>query len=546
MNPGETVPADPETPPLETTRQFISDLTVQVLADAYGYTVTLPSTLDTAHATLDSLGGTLLVQGLSGNDTIDISTTGTGGDTIEVAVNSTTETFATGDVNQIIIARNGGSDSVTVASTLQAISQEVDFVVSSNEDEIDSGSLTDEFVDLDSVVPGNQVTLRAAILEANGNSGASSIYVPRLPGDYVLSRSGSESGGAVGAENDLEITTEVTILGAGAGLTVIDASGLQGVGNAVNDRVFSVLTGASSGASTNGDLTLSGVTLTGGDVDTLTGGAILVDSTLHLTDSALIGNKARQGGAIRVTGSSANVTIQRSVFTENTATQQGGAIYSGDNNSVMSISSSIFANNSATSAYDNVRSEGNSSSDGTNLSDKNDPIFSNNGDHVGSVDYVVTTVADVIDSTDDDLRLSLREAMIAANGNAGAEEIWLPGWDFILGLEAGAGPDMTADQGDLDVSESLTVRGVGDGTDPITSIRWNSTVMDEVFQLIGDYNGDGSVDSGDYTFWLWTLGQTGPDLPADGDDDGDVDQQDYDVWASHFGNTLTLVDVEVG
>src|SRR5262249_14809099 len=53
LNDGRTVPP-PGGNPIPTTRQFISDLDAQILADAYGYTVTLPSALNTAHATLDS------------------------------------------------------------------------------------------------------------------------------------------------------------------------------------------------------------------------------------------------------------------------------------------------------------------------------------------------------------------------------------------------------------------------------------------------------------------------------------------------------------
>lgn len=51
----------------------------------------------------------------------------------------------------------------------------------------------------------------------------------------------------------------------------------------------------------------------------------------------------------------------------------------------------------------------------------------------------------------------------------------------------------------------------------------------------GDYNADGRVDSADYTVWRDTLGETGLNLPADGDRDGDVDEDDYRVWLAGFG-----------
>jgi GH35 family endo-1,4-beta-xylanase len=50
----------------------------------------------------------------------------------------------------------------------------------------------------------------------------------------------------------------------------------------------------------------------------------------------------------------------------------------------------------------------------------------------------------------------------------------------------------------------------------------------------GDYNGDGRVDSADYTVWRDTLGST-TDLRADGNGDGKIDAPDYDKWAADFG-----------
>jgi hypothetical protein len=72
MNPGRiTQIGEPD----ETLRQYISDFTAMLLADAYGYAVVLPSTFDSAHVTFDSQTGTMLVQGRTGglNDTINVS-----------------------------------------------------------------------------------------------------------------------------------------------------------------------------------------------------------------------------------------------------------------------------------------------------------------------------------------------------------------------------------------------------------------------------------------------------------------------------------------
>jgi hypothetical protein len=51
----------------------------------------------------------------------------------------------------------------------------------------------------------------------------------------------------------------------------------------------------------------------------------------------------------------------------------------------------------------------------------------------------------------------------------------------------------------------------------------------------GDYNGDGVVNSADYTVWRDSLGGADPLRLADGDSNGVVDAGDYDHWASAYG-----------
>jgi hypothetical protein len=50
---------------------------------------------------------------------------------------------------------------------------------------------------------------------------------------------------------------------------------------------------------------------------------------------------------------------------------------------------------------------------------------------------------------------------------------------------------------------------------------------------MGDYNGNGSVDDGDYTLWRQGFGST--NLSADGNGDGAVDAADYVMWRKLFG-----------
>src|SRR5262249_42190168 len=58
--------------------------------------------------------------------------------------------------------------------------------------------------------------------------------------------------------------------------------------------------------------------------------------------------------------------------------------------------------------------------------------------------------------------------------------------------------------------------------------------------LLGDYNGDGTVDASDYTVWRNSLGSTA-NLAADGNSNGVIDNGDFDVWRAHFGDTAGRV-----
>ena len=52
---------------------------------------------------------------------------------------------------------------------------------------------------------------------------------------------------------------------------------------------------------------------------------------------------------------------------------------------------------------------------------------------------------------------------------------------------------------------------------------------------VGDANGDGVVDAGDYTAWANQFDKRGPEQSADFNSDGVVDAGDYTAWANNFG-----------
>jgi CSLREA domain-containing protein len=220
------------------------------------------------------------------------------------------------------------------------------------------------------------LSLREAIKLANANPEADTIILPA--GTYHLTLTGAGEDGAVTGDLDIAASGKLTIQGAGAAATIIDASGL-------GDRVFQVLPGANldisgvsilNGYSANagggienflGMVKLTGCTLSGnsaytnggaisndfGTVEVVnstlsgnsvgaSGGAIFNRGTLTVTDSTLSGNSGPQvGGAIRnVDGT---VTITGCTLSGNSG-GQGGGIF---NENSMTLNNSIVANSPA-------------------------------------------------------------------------------------------------------------------------------------------------------------------------------------------------------
>lgn len=62
--------------------------------------------------------------------------------------------------------------------------------------------------------------------------------------------------------------------------------------------------------------------------------------------------------------------------------------------------------------------------------------------------------------------------------------------------------------------------------------------------ISGDYDGDGTVASGDYSFWKTSLGGiTAAFAGADGNGDGFVDAADYTVWRDNFQASMSAAAV---
>lgn len=198
-----------------------------------------------------------------------------------------------------------------------------------------------------------RVTLRAAIQEANALLGADTIVLPA--GLFDLSLLGAGEDGA--ATGDLDITDSVTLTGAGADQTIIDAGAI--------DRAFDIASSAiveieglkiqngkaligqedGGGVRNQGILTLKNVELSANSASG-GGGAIATYGTgsfLTVVDSVLSNNIAsgpQGGGAI---STSSDTTIIGTRFESNTTAAHGGAIV---NYGLLTLSTSTVHQNS--------------------------------------------------------------------------------------------------------------------------------------------------------------------------------------------------------
>jgi predicted outer membrane repeat protein len=169
-------------------------------------------------------------------------------------------------------------------------------------------------------------SLRAAIQESNALAGPDTIYL--TSGTFTLSFDGFDDDNAI--RGDLDITGDVTIIGAGAENTIIDGGGI--------DRIFDVFPGT--------NVSISGVTIRNGTARNGAG----IRSTGSLTiENSIIENNIAEGAFDSVGGGIANsqggnLTLIGVTVRNNTSEIHGGGLYSTD--STVTITDSVFENNS--------------------------------------------------------------------------------------------------------------------------------------------------------------------------------------------------------
>lgn len=201
-------------------------------------------------------------------------------------------------------------------------------------------------------------SLRQALLNANTFTGTNDtiVFSPLFNTAQAINLTGGE----------IPITDSVTIVGPGSKLLSVNGA----AGASATNRIFNV-----NGPGTL-DVAISGVKLSGGNVNAGGGGAILTqDENLTLTDvtvtanvstisgggirqngvgtitlvnSTLSGNNATGGGGGIYSAASATVNVQGSTISGNTASVNGGGLYI-DSNGTANIQDSTISGNTAAS-----------------------------------------------------------------------------------------------------------------------------------------------------------------------------------------------------
>lgn len=180
-------------------------------------------------------------------------------------------------------------------------------------------------------------TLRAAIMQANFLAGADTITLPA--GTYQLTRPGNDDAAVLG---DLDITDDLTIQGAGSGVTIVD-----GNGTVTADRVFQILASAK-------ETTFSGLTIRNGQKTASAfdeGGGLYWDGGgghLLLSDVVIENNAASYGGGIYLNYSTLGyvVDMNQVIVRSNSATAAAGGlgVNFGDSASFSMLASQVYSN----------------------------------------------------------------------------------------------------------------------------------------------------------------------------------------------------------
>jgi CSLREA domain-containing protein len=217
-------------------------------------------------------------------------------------------------------------------------------------------------VDTDDGMCDSDCSLREAIIAANMAAGESLILLP--PGIYTLSIPGIDEDAA--ATGDLDITSNVTLRGSGAALTIIDGGQIDRVFHITDSTAvvtiekvtvqngggfYGMIFGA--GIANYGTLTLRSVTVKnnlangGGAQGIVAGGGVANNKSLSIFDSTISANTAlggANGGGGLYNSYEGAMSLLNTTVSGNTTTAAGGGIFSMGS---LSINSSTISGNSS-------------------------------------------------------------------------------------------------------------------------------------------------------------------------------------------------------
>ncbi|WP_418316904.1 putative Ig domain-containing protein [Piscinibacter sakaiensis] len=370
--------------------------------------------------------------------------------------------------------------------------------------------------------------------------------------NVVVSGNSGNNGGGIYAFGSLTMSetriTANTATGIGGGVVVrgitslndVEISGNSGTSggglylfsagtNVTIDRATISGNTANVGAgiyASNGGLAATNLTLSGNTASGLGGGIYINVGSYSFTDSTIANNSGVSGAGIGNGIATLKNTIVASNTGGNASFQQtsagwnidtdGSAIVNGGTNRVVTAAAlklgllADYGGFTKTHMLLNGSVAINTGNPGAAATDQRG-IGRIGTPDVGAFEadgkLIVTTTNDVVDGATSSIsallanmgadgRISLREAIIAANNTPGADVITLPGGSYVLTI---AGNDNTAAAGDLDITDALTIIGAGartttvsNGIDRAFDIRGAAVTISGV-TVTGSTGGDGGA-----------------------------------------------------
>lgn len=248
----------------------------------------------------------------------------------------------------------------------------------------------------DEVNSDGDCSLREAIIAANtdtavdacpAGNGADTISLPA--GNYLFSLAGAGEDAA--ATGDLDITEDLTLIGAGRTSTIIDAGGLDRVFDLIGSPVAQIsdvtIRGGSAGGNPGGGINagFGSLTLTRSRVANNSSnlGAIHVGSggALILTYSRVDNNNGANGGGLAVFQPAPATLINSDIFS-NTASFSGGGIFS---SGTLTLVNSTISGNGAADNGGGIFSAGSTNLFNVTISNNTADRFDNSAGEGGGV-----------------------------------------------------------------------------------------------------------------------------------------------------------------